>query len=64
MKYRIDADSSLTRRVKETATEALSMSSQTTNNDEPDFYGFHPIPAGGAPVTNKLVNDLRQESGI
>ena len=28
------------------------------------FYGFRPIPAGGRPVTNELVNELRQELGI
>jgi len=29
-----------------------------------DLYGFNPIPAGGAPVTNDLVNKLREELGI
>ncbi len=29
-----------------------------------DQYGFNPIPAGGAPVTNDLVNKLREELGI
>ncbi len=28
------------------------------------FHGFRPIPAGRAPVTNELVNELRQELGI
>ena len=28
------------------------------------FYGFRPIPAGGAPVTNELVNELREKLGI
>ena len=28
------------------------------------LYGFHPIRAGGSPVTNELVNQLREELGI
>ncbi len=27
-------------------------------------YGFKPIPAGGNPVTNEMVNELREELGI
>ena len=29
-----------------------------------DLYGFRPIPAGGTPVTNELVNKLRDQLGI
>ena len=29
-----------------------------------DLYGFNPILAGGATVTNELVNELREELGI
>ena len=29
-----------------------------------DLYGFRPIPAGGKPVTNELVNELREELGF
>ena len=29
-----------------------------------DLYGFRPIPAGGAEVTNKLVNELREDLGF
>ena len=29
-----------------------------------DLYGFRPIPAGGNPVTNDLVNGLREELGV
>lgn len=32
--------------------------------DARGFYGFNPIPAGGAPVTNELVNKLREDLGI
>ena len=28
------------------------------------IYGFKPIPAGGAPVTNEIVNKLRDQLGI
>ena len=28
------------------------------------LYGFRPIPAGGNPVTNELVNKLREEEGF
>ena len=29
-----------------------------------DLYGFRPIPAGGRPVTNEQVNELREELGF
>ena len=29
-----------------------------------NLYGFEPIPAGGAVVTNELVDQLREELGI
>ena len=29
-----------------------------------DIYGFSPIPAGGFPVTNELVNELREDLGV
>ncbi len=66
MKYEIDANLSLTRRVNEAAVEAPPMPApaSTASNSAPDLYGFHPIPANGKPVTNKLVNALRDESGI
>ena len=52
--------------VKEAAPEAppISTPASMTDNSAPELYGFHPIPAGGKPVTNDLVNDLREESGI
>lgn len=40
-------------------------SSSTTNRGERrEFFGFRPIPAGRAVVTNKVVNELRDELGI
>ena len=27
-------------------------------------YGFRPIPAGGAVVTNELVNKIRDDLGV
>ncbi len=27
-------------------------------------YGITPIPAGGTPVTNEMVNEIREELGI
>ena len=29
-----------------------------------EFHGFRPIPAGGAVVSNELVDELRNEQGI
>jgi len=29
-----------------------------------DRYGFNPIPAGGAVVTNELVDELREKLGM
>ena len=66
MKYEIDANLSLTRRVNEAAVEAPPMPTPASiaSKAAPELYGFHPIPAAGKPVTNKLVNALREESGI
>ena len=33
----------------------------TTDGPSREFYGFRPIPAGGAVVTNELVDRLREE---
>lgn len=43
--------------------DALRKRATATVSDGPnrDFYGFRPIPAGGAVVTNDLVNKLRDE---
>ena len=37
---------------------------KSTARTERRFYGFRPIPKGGAIVTDKHVNDLRDELGI
>lgn len=39
-------------------------SSTATGGSSRDLYGFKPIPAGGAIVTNQLVDELREELGI
>ncbi len=65
-KYNIGAATSPTRSVREAAVEAPPMPAPASMVSKPvsGFYGFHPILAGGKPVTNELVNDLRQESGV
>lgn len=35
-----------------------------TGGPRRDLYGFKPIPAGGAIVTNELVDRLREEIGV
>ena len=35
-----------------------------TGKPRRDLYGFKPIPAGGAVVTNDLVDQLREEVGV
>lgn len=43
--------------------EALRNRASGSTNDGSgrEFYGFRPIPAGGAVVTNELVDKLREE---
>ena len=60
MKNRINDESSVVPKAKKSSDESPSK----TQESPLAIYGFHPIPAGGKPVTNKLVNDLREESGI
>ena len=64
MKYRVDADSSPTRKVKDAPSDRLSTPVSQADKDAPHLYGFHPIPDGGNPVTNEMVDDLRRELGI
>ena len=52
--------------VSELMREALCARANLAAAQRPrcDLYGFKPIPAGGAVVTNELVNELRDELGI
>lgn len=49
--------------VSELVREALlkRASGRTTPGRSREFYGFRPISAGGAVVTNELVDKLREE---
>ena len=53
-----------TRKVKNAPSDRLSTPTSQPDKDAPHLYGFHPIPAGGNPVTNEMVDDLRRELGI
>ena len=66
IKYPANTNLSLTRRVNEAAVEAPPMPTPASlaGNSAPELYGFHRIPANGKPVTNRLVNALRDGSGI
>ena len=44
--------------------EALRNRAMRTSNAPRGRHGFRPIPAGQSPVTNELVNDMRDELGI
>ena len=48
--------------------KALQARSQPVSADSPRrvlrVHGFNPIPAGGNVVTDELVNELREESGV
>lgn len=48
--------------IREALGQRVRHASQRGANRE--FYGFHPIPAGGAVVTDELVNKLRDELGV
>ena len=53
--------------MSELMRDALAKQSDQASDrqaNERSVYGFRPIPRGGAVVTNKLVNDLRDELGI
>jgi hypothetical protein len=65
----------LARRQGKTAGEVLSALARQaltraapTRADEvrepPAIYGFRPLPAGSEPVTNELVDRLRDEQGV
>ena len=46
------------------ALRARADPAATGGAPERDIYGFKPIPAGGAVVTNALVDELREELGV
>lgn len=51
--------------VSELMREALRARAHRLADESPrELYGFKPIPAGGAVVTNELVNELRDELGV
>ena len=52
------------KRVHKVHTDGAISERQPVSAKVLDRYGFNPIPAGGAPVTNDLVNKLREELGI
>ena len=71
MKYPPDDSSSHIREAKKTYIDGANNASRVDAESEGqveeavrDLYGFRPIPAGAAPVTNELVNRLREELGI
>ena len=50
--------------VSELMRDALRKRATRTTRRGREFHGFRPIPAGGAIVTNDLVDELRDELGI
>ncbi len=49
--------------VSDLARQTLSASTKTTDSSS-DFLGFRPLPVSGHPVTNEVVDALRDELGI
>ena len=47
--------------LSELARRGLSAGAPDTAGAGHGFYGFHPLPARGRPVTNELINRLRDE---
>ena len=47
--------------LSELARKGLSAGAPDTDTTATGFYGFHPLPARGRPVTNELINRLRDE---
>ena len=52
------------KRVRKVHMDGATPECQKGSTEALGRYGFNPIPAGGAPVTNDLVNKLREELGI
>lgn len=44
--------------------EALQSRTKRASKAARSWHGFRPIPAGQSPVTNELVNEMRDELGI
>ena len=44
--------------------QAVEIDIQPVEEANLERYGIKPIPAGGNPVTNEMVNQLREEMGI
>ena len=47
--------------LSELARRGLSAGAPDTTAEGRGFCGFHPLPARGRPVTNELINRLRDE---
>ena len=68
----LSAAKELARRQRKTAgklaselmREALRNRAKRTSTASKGRHGFRPIPAGRSPVSNELVNDLRDELGV
>lgn len=72
----LNAAKELARRQNKTAGEIISslarqalLSSSSAQppaavQEPPASYGFRPLPAGDTPVTNELVDKLREDLGI
>lgn len=52
--------------ISELIREALGQRAKDASPrpDDREFYGFQPIRAGGAVVTDELVNKLRDDLGV
>ena len=64
MKRPPDYASSHKYEVKRLHKDGAAPERQPVSANTLDLYGFNPIPAGGAPVTNEMVNNLREQLGI
>ncbi len=47
--------------LSELARKGLSAGAPDSAAAGDGFYGFHPLPARGRPVTNELINRLRDD---
>jgi hypothetical protein len=51
--------------LSELARQGLRAAAAPSSPDSPArFFGFRPINANGAPVTNETIDRLRDESGV